>query len=156
MPSAVIKGAHMSPHTISLPQSIHQLQSFLSALTLLNKIIYIKAVFVHTSPNTAAGSAMHMRHWLILIYSLLDNLAQNPHWTLFQTDFCTETYLGILKLIIGAFHVIERSINVLFSLKWVVSGAATVTPISLTLISPSVATDWFISTALLCFDIYLI
>lgn len=79
----------MSPHTISLPRSVHQLQSFLSVLTLLNKIIYIEAVFVHTSPNTAAGSAMHMR--LILNYSLLDNLAQNPQWTLSQTNFCTET-----------------------------------------------------------------
>lgn len=99
-----------------------------------------------------------MKHWLILNYFLLDNLAQNPQQALFQINFCIETYLGTLRLITRAFRIIERStkvFNVLFNLKWVVSDAATVTSASLILIALSMAINWLISTYLLWFDIYL-
>lgn len=159
IPTALIKSTHMSPHTTSLPQSIHQLQSFLSVLTLLNKIIYIKVVFVHTSPNPAAGSARQESIWdTDSLYSLLDNSTESSvdpfpnkclHWNI-PGDAQTQNWS------IPCNREECEVVNVLFRLKWVVSVAAIVTSTSLTLISLSMGINWFISTALLWFDIYLV
>lgn len=110
IPTPIIKSPHVSSHhqppsvcppAAILPQCFNTVkQDYLNQGTLCSHLTKYSSRF--------SKAVMHMRHWLISNYPLLDNLAQNPRWTLFQTNFCTETYLGMQKLIIGAFHVIER------------------------------------------------